>query len=317
MFEQQTDDNHEFANRLRKNLKRLKPWLKRTDTNSYRIYDADLPHYNVAVDIYDNWAIVQEYAAPKEVPEEKARQRLQEVLIHVPKALGISPSNMAVKTRRQNKGKEQYEKVSAKGKRVVVHENQAQFYINPTDYLDVGLFLDHRDTRLQFKKLCRGKDVLNLFAYTGSVSVHAAQAGAKSVTTVDMSNTYLDWAKDNFALNKLNGAFQFVQADCTKWLVREHGKYDLMFIDPPSFSNSKRMDNTWDVQRDHVELLANAKQCLKENGKIFFSNNLRQFSLAKDELEALGFKIQNISASSIPEDFKRSPKIHQCWILSL
>ncbi|MDT0581576.1 bifunctional 23S rRNA (guanine(2069)-N(7))-methyltransferase RlmK/23S rRNA (guanine(2445)-N(2))-methyltransferase RlmL [Brumicola blandensis] len=317
VFEQQTDDNHEFANRLRKNLKRLKPWLKRTDTNAYRIYDADLPHYNVAVDIYDNWAIVQEYAAPKEVPEEKARQRLQEVLIHVPKVLGISPSNMAVKTRRQNKGKEQYEKVSSKGKRVVVHENQAQFYINPNDYLDVGLFLDHRDTRLRFKQLCRAKDVLNLFAYTGSVSVHAAQAGANSVTTVDMSNTYLDWAKDNFALNKLNGAFQFVQADCTKWLAREHGKYDLMFIDPPSFSNSKRMDNTWDVQRDHVELLANAKQCLKENGKIFFSNNLRQFTLAKSDIEALGFNVENISASSIPEDFKRSPKIHQCWILSL
>ncbi|MFQ3250619.1 bifunctional 23S rRNA (guanine(2069)-N(7))-methyltransferase RlmK/23S rRNA (guanine(2445)-N(2))-methyltransferase RlmL [Glaciecola sp.] len=317
IFESQTDENHEFANRLRKNLKRLKPWIKRCNTNAYRIYDADLPHYNLAIDIYNDWVIVQEYAAPKDVPEEKAKQRLQEALIHIPKVLGIPSSKMVVKVRRQNKGKEQYEKVDRKGHKVIVHENQAQFYINPTDYLDVGLFLDHRDTRLMFKQQCANKDVLNLFAYTGSVSVHAAQAKAKSVTTVDMSNTYLDWAKENFALNKLNGAFHFEQADCLKWLKRHHGKYDLMFIDPPSFSNSKRMDDTWDVQRDHVSLLSDAKECLNPGGKIFFSNNLRQFKLDLDAVQALGFNIEDITQKSIPEDFKRNPKIHKCWILSL
>jgi 23S rRNA (guanine2445-N2)-methyltransferase / 23S rRNA (guanine2069-N7)-methyltransferase len=168
-----------------------------------------------------------------------------------------------------------------------------------------------------FKQQCANKDVLNLFAYTGSVSVHAAQAKAKSVTTVDMSNTYLDWAKDNFALNKLNGAFQFVQADCLKWLAHNHAKYDLMFIDPPSFSNSKRMDDTWDVQRDHVALLTDAKEGLKAGGKLFFSCNLRQFKLDNDAVAALGFNIEDITQKSIPEDFKRNQKIHKCWILSL
>lgn len=317
VFESQSDENHEFANRLRKNIKRLKPWIKRSNTNAYRIYDADLPHYNLAIDIYNDWVVVQEYAAPKDVPEDKAKQRLQEALIHIPKVLGIPSSKMAVKVRRQNKGKEQYEKVAQRGQRVVVHEHGAQFYINPTDYLDVGLFLDHRDTRLLFKQQCENKDVLNLFAYTGSVSVHAAKAKAKSVTTVDMSNTYLDWAKDNFTLNKLNGSYQFIQADCLKWLTREHGKYDLMFIDPPSFSNSKRMDDTWDVQRDHVSLLSDAKACLKAGGKIFFSNNLRQFKLDQTAVEELGFQVEDITQKSIPDDFKRNQKIHKCWILSL
>jgi 23S rRNA (guanine2445-N2)-methyltransferase / 23S rRNA (guanine2069-N7)-methyltransferase len=316
IFESQTDENHEFANRLRKNIKRLKPWIKRSNTNAYRIYDADLPHYNLAIDIYNDWIVVQEYAPPKDVPEEKAKQRMQEALIHIPKVLGIPSSKMSVKVRRQNKGKEQYEKVAQKGQRVIVQEHEAQFYINPTDYLDVGLFLDHRDTRLLFKQHCANKDVLNLFGYTGSVSVHAAQGKAKSVTTVDMSNTYLDWAKDNFALNKINGPFQFVQADCLKWLTRQHGKYDLMFIDPPSFSNSKRMDDTWDVQRDYVSLLSDAKDCLKEGGKIFFSTNLRQFKIDQEAVKALGFSIEDITQKSIPEDFKRNPKIHKCWILS-
>ncbi len=317
VFESQSDDNHEFANRLRKNLKRLKPWLKKSDTNAYRVYDADLPHYNLAIDVYNDWVVVQEYAAPKDVPEEKAKQRLQEALIHIPKVLGIPSSKMTLKVRKQKLGKEQYEKVDGKGQRVIVHENQAQFYINPTDYLDVGLFLDHRDTRLMFKQHCANKDVLNLFAYTGSVSVHAAQAKAKSVTTVDMSNTYLDWAKDNFALNKLNGAFQFIQADCLKWLAHNHAKYDLMFIDPPSFSNSKRMDDTWDVQRDHVALLTDAKEGLKAGGKIFFSTNLRQFKIDSEGIAALGFNLEDITQKSIPEDFKRNQKIHKCWILSL
>ena len=317
IFESQTDDNHEFANRLRKNLKRLKAWIKRSDTNAYRVYDADLPHYNVAIDIYNDWVVVQEYAAPKDVPAEKAKQRLQEALIHIPKVLGIPASKMSVKVRRQTKGKEQYEKVDKKGHKVIVHENQAQFYINPSDYLDVGLFLDHRDTRLLFKQQCAKKDVLNLFAYTGSVSVHAAQGNAKSVMTVDMSNTYLDWAKENFALNNLSGAYQFEQADCLKWLKRQHGQYDLMFIDPPSFSNSKRMDDTWDVQRDHASLLSDAKACLKPAGKIFFSTNLRQFKLDVDALEELGFTIEDITQKTIPEDFKRNQKIHKCWILSL
>jgi 23S rRNA (guanine2445-N2)-methyltransferase / 23S rRNA (guanine2069-N7)-methyltransferase len=316
-FESKLDENHEFANRLRKNLKKLQPFIKKNTTNAYRVYDADLPHYNLAIDRYDNWVVVQEYAAPKNVPEEKAKQRLQEALLYIPKVLDIDPSQMSVKVRRQNKGKQQYEKVDKKGLRLTVFENQAQFYVNPTDYLDVGLFLDHRDTRQLFKQHCKDKNVLNLFAYTGSVSVHAAMGTAKSVTTVDMSNTYLEWAKDNFKLNNLSGNFEFIQADCLTWLSRCHNKYDLMFIDPPSFSNSKRMNDTWDVQRDHLKLLSDAKACLSENGKIFFSNNLRQFKLDEAALIELGFKVKDISNQTIPIDFARNQKIHKCWILSL
>jgi len=316
-FESKLDENHEFANRLRKNIKKLQPFIKKNTSNAYRIYDADLPHYNMAIDCYDNWVVVQEYAAPRDVPEDKAKQRLQEALLYIPKVLNIDPAKMSVKVRRQTKGKQQYDKVDKKNVRLTVYEHDAEFYVNPTDYLDVGLFLDHRDTRLLFKERSQNKNVLNLFAYTGSVSVHAAKGKAKSVTTVDMSNTYLEWAKDNFKLNNLSGNFQFIQADCTKWLQRNHAKFDLMFIDPPSFSNSKRMDDTFDVQRDHVELLSQAKASLSEGGEIFFSNNLRQFKLDDAALSELGFSIKDITKQTIPVDFARNPKIHQCWILSI
>ncbi|WP_032094112.1 MULTISPECIES: bifunctional 23S rRNA (guanine(2069)-N(7))-methyltransferase RlmK/23S rRNA (guanine(2445)-N(2))-methyltransferase RlmL [unclassified Alteromonas] len=307
--------NHEFANRLKKNLKKLKPWLKNADTNCYRIYDADLPDYNVAVDKYGDWLVVQEYAPPKTVSEDKARRRLQEVLLHLPAVTGIAPKNIVLKVRSQQKGTKQYEKFNQSGDMMEVYENGARFLVNLTDYLDTGLFLDHRDTRQIVMNMAKGKDVLNLFSYTGSVSVFAAKGGAKSVTTVDMSNTYLDWAKKNVALNKLDGPHAFVQADCTTWLADHKGKYDLIFIDPPSFSNSKRMSNTWDVQRDHVDMLTRAKACLNENGTVIFSNNKRGFKLDTQALEALGFGIENITSKTIPEDFARKGKIHQCWTL--
>ncbi|NDW20057.1 bifunctional 23S rRNA (guanine(2069)-N(7))-methyltransferase RlmK/23S rRNA (guanine(2445)-N(2))-methyltransferase RlmL [Alteromonas hispanica] len=309
--------NHEFANRLKKNLKKLKPWLKNADTNCYRIYDADLPDYNVAIDKYDDWLVVQEYAPPKTVSEDKARKRLQEVLLHLPAVTGIAPKNIVLKVRSQQKGTKQYEKINQSGDMMEVYENGARFLVNLTDYLDTGLFLDHRDTRQIVMKMAKGKDVLNLFSYTGSVSVFAAKGGAKSVTTVDMSNTYLDWAKKNVALNKLEGPHAFVQADCTAWLADHKGKYDLIFIDPPSFSNSKRMSNTWDVQRDHVDMLTRAHACLNKNGTVIFSNNKRGFKLDNSALEALGFTIENITQQTIPEDFARKGKIHQCWTLKL
>ena len=265
--------NHEFANRLKKNLKRMKSWIKSANTNCYRIYDADLPDYNVAVDRYGDWLVVQEYAPPKTVSEDKARKRLQEVLLHLPAVTGVSPKHIALKVRSQQKGTKQYERINQSGEMMEVFENDARFLVNLTDYLDTGLFLDHRNTRQKVKALSKNKDVLNLFSYTGSVSVFAAKGGAKSVTTVDMSNTYLEWAKKNIALNKLSGPHAFIQADCTTWLGTHKGKYDLIFIDPPSFSNSKRMQNTWDVQRDHVKMLTDAKACLKEQGTIIFSNN--------------------------------------------
>lgn len=309
--------NHEFANRLKKNLKRLKPWLKKQDTNCYRIYDADLPDYNVAIDRYDDWLVVQEYAPPKDVPPEKAQRRLQEVLLHLPAVTGISPKQITLKVREQKKGKAQYEKVQSQGNRFSVYENGAQLLVNLTDYLDTGLFLDHRETRQLVKSMAKGKDVLNLFSYTGSVSVAAAKGGARSITTVDMSRTYLDWAKDNFKLNKLNGLFHFIQADCTSWLEQHREKYDLIFIDPPSFSNSKRMQTTWDVQRDHVDMLSNAHKCLKPGGTLIFSNNKRGFKIDETAMNELGFTVTNISKDTIPFDFERHSNIHQCWILQL
>ncbi len=309
--------DHEFANRLKKNLKRLKSWIKKTDTNCYRIYDADLPDYNVAIDRYDDWLVVQEYAPPKTVSEDKARKRLQEVLLYLPTVTGVSPKQIALKVRSQQKGTKQYEKFNQTGEMMTVHENGAQFLVNLTDYLDTGLFLDHRNTRQKVMQLAKGKDVLNLFSYTGSVSVFAAKGGAKSVTTVDMSKTYLDWAKKNVALNKLQGPHAFIQADCTTWLSDHKGKYDLIFIDPPSFSNSKRMQSTWDVQRDHIMMLTHAHKCLNEKGTIIFSNNKRGFKLDSAALETLGFEIENITKETIPEDFARKGNIHQCWVLTL
>ena len=309
-------EDHPFANRVRKNLKRLKGWLKQQQTNCYRIYDADLPEYNVAVDRYDDWLVVQEYAPPKNIPEEKARRRLQEALLHLPAVTGISSKQIALKVRAQQKGTKQYEKLDKAGQTLQVHENGALFHVNLTDYLDTGLFLDHRITRQIVRSKASNKDVLNLFCYTGSVSVFAAMGGARSVTSVDMSNTYLDWAKQNFRLNTLNGAHAFIQADCTTWLDDHKGSYDLMFIDPPSFSNSKRMQSTWDVQRDHVALLTAAHAHLRDGGEIVFSNNKRGFKLDEAALSTLGFKIENITRKTIPEDYSRHASIHQCWVLT-
>jgi 23S rRNA (guanine2445-N2)-methyltransferase / 23S rRNA (guanine2069-N7)-methyltransferase len=309
----------EFSNRLSKNVNRLKSWRKRSNTNAYRIYDADLPNYNFAIDCYADWVIVQEYAPPKTIPEVVAQERLAKAILHIPHILQVDKKKIVLKVRKKQEGKNQYQKVDAKQTLIKVEENQATFLINPSDYLDVGLFLDHRLTRQRFAGECRNKHVLNLFCYTGSVSVHAALQGAKSITSVDMSNTYIQWAKDNFAVNNLHGAYEFIQADCLTWLSRcaTAQKFDVMFIDPPSFSNSKRMDNDWDVQRDHVSLLSDAKEMLAKSGKIYFSNNLRSFKLKQDEVEALGFTVANISAQTIDEDFKRNQKIHHCWILTL
>jgi 23S rRNA (guanine2445-N2)-methyltransferase / 23S rRNA (guanine2069-N7)-methyltransferase len=305
----------EFANRLKKNIKQLQRFLKSVSTNAYRIYDADLPDYNVAIDVYGDWLVVQEYAPPKTIPEQKARRRLNDVVIQLPSITGFDPKKIAVKVRSQQKGKAQYQKVSDQSNNIIVHENGAQFYINPTDYLDCGLFLDHRITRQVVAKRAKNKDVLNLFAYTGSVSVHCAMQGARSITTVDLSKTYTDWAKRNFKLNQLSGAYHFQQADCLTWFETHSASFDLMFIDPPSFSNSKRMASTWDVQRDHIKMLSQAYNHLNQDGEIIFSTNLRQFKMDVEAARAIGFKLDNISSQTLPDDFKRNPKIHQCWLL--
>jgi len=197
---------------------------------------------------------------------------------------------------------------------ITINEHGALFKINLWDYLDTGLFLDHRKTRQIVAKKAKDKKVLNLFAYTGSVSVQAALHGASAITTVDMSNTYLNWAQDNFALNKLNGhKYQFVQADCLEWLKKSKDQFELIFIDPPTFSNSKRMEDSFDVQRDHVTLLTDALSSLADGGEIFFTNNKRNFKMDFEAMEKLGLQAIAMSDVTRDKDFARNKHIHNSW----
>ena len=305
-----------FANRLSKNLKKLEKWAARENVECYRIYDADLPEYNVAIDRYADYVIIQEYRAPKEIEAGKVRRRFLDVVSTARYMLNLTDDKLVIKVRERQKGRQQYEKLDTKKQSLVVHEGQAKLIVNLQDYLDTGLFLDHRPTRLRIANMAKGKDFLNLFCYTATASVHAALGGAKSTTSVDMSKTYLAWGEDNFAENGIKGKHEFIQQDCIKWLQHAHEMYDLIFIDPPTFSNSKRMSDVFDVQDDHLALLTSASERLNDNGEIIFSNNKRGFKLDVEAIKALGFYVKDISQSSIPEDFKRNNKIHQCWILT-
>ncbi|PKF63868.1 bifunctional 23S rRNA (guanine(2069)-N(7))-methyltransferase RlmK/23S rRNA (guanine(2445)-N(2))-methyltransferase RlmL [Psychromonas sp. psych-6C06] len=305
-----------FANRLSKNLKKLEKWAQRENVECYRLYDADLPEYNVAIDRYGEYIIIQEYRAPKEIELGKTRRRFLDVVSTVRYMLDLSDDKLVIKVRERQKGRKQYEKMDAKKQSLIMHEGPAKLIVNLQDYLDTGLFLDHRPVRLKIGKMAQGKDFLNLFCYTATASVHAALGGAKSTTSVDMSNTYLAWGEKNFAENGIKGQHQFIQQDCIKWLQHAHETFDLIFIDPPTFSNSKRMSDVFDVQDDHVDLLTSASARLNAGGEIIFSNNKRNFKLDLDAIKALGFYVKDISKASIPEDFKRNQKIHQCWILS-
>ncbi|HBV91277.1 MAG TPA: bifunctional 23S rRNA (guanine(2069)-N(7))-methyltransferase RlmK/23S rRNA (guanine(2445)-N(2))-methyltransferase RlmL, partial [Pantoea sp.] len=263
----------DYANRLRKNVKKLEKWARQEGIECYRIYDADLPDYNVAVDRYGDWVIIQEYAPPKTIDPNKARQRLFDVISATLSVLQLPADRLIMKTRERQKGKAQYQKLSEKGDYFEVKEFNARFWVNLTDYLDTGLFLDHRIARKMLGQMSQGKDFLNLFAYTGTASVHAGLGGARSTTTVDMSRTYLEWAERNLRLNGLTGRqHRLMQADCLSWLNESDENFDLIFIDPPTFSNSKRMEESFDVQRDHMMLMRNLKRLLRRGGTIMFSN---------------------------------------------
>ncbi|MGS0695471.1 bifunctional 23S rRNA (guanine(2069)-N(7))-methyltransferase RlmK/23S rRNA (guanine(2445)-N(2))-methyltransferase RlmL [Shewanella sp. 0m-4] len=306
-----------FANRIKKNFKQLEKWAKKEGIDSYRLYDADLPEYNVAVDKYLDYVVIQEYSAPSEIPEAVTKRRLTDVLISLPSAIGIDPNHIILKTRERKKGTNQYEKLAASKLELITTEYGAKFKLNLREYLDTGLFLDHRLTRKLVGEKSKGRSVCNLFSYTGSASVHAALGGAASVTTVDMSNTYIDWAKENFALNGLNSdKYQFVQANCLQWMKRTHDRFDLIFIDPPTFSNSKRMEDSFDVLRDHVDMLANVFKLLNPGGEIIFSNNKRKFKMEVEQLEAFGMSVKNIDSQTLPMDFKRNPHIHNTWLIT-
>ena len=307
----------DFANRLQKNIKKIEKWAKQQALDAYRLYDADLPEYNLAVDRYGDHIVVQEYAAPKNIDENKARQRLLDAVNVTLKVTGVETNKLVLKVRQKQKGTNQYEKLANKGEYFYVNEYGAKLWVNLTDYLDTGLFLDHRLTRKMLGEMAQGKDFLNLFAYTGSATVHAALGGAKSTTTVDMSNTYLNWAEQNLLLNDIEGKqHKLIQADCLQWLEKCDCRFDLIFVDPPTFSNSKRMEASWDVQRDHIKLMTNLKRILRPNGTIVFSNNKRGFKMDFATLEELGFNAVLISHKTLPLDFERNKQIHNCWLIT-
>lgn len=301
-----------FANRLRKNLRNLGRWARQNDITCYRLYDADLPEYAVAVDLYEQWVHVQEYEAPATVDAKKAESRLREALAVLPTVLEVPAGNVFLKVRRRQKGTSQYEKFDRRGEFHEVREGECRFLVNFTDYLDTGLFLDHRPTRQLLRQMAPAKSFLNLFAYTGAATVYAAAGGARATTTVDLSSVYLDWAKRNLALNGFSGPqHEYVRADCLEWLQRERRRFDLIFLDPPTFSTSKRMEATFDVQRDHVQLLRTAGGLLAAGGMLIFSNNNRRFKMDCESLPEL--QIEDISRQTIPRDFERNPRIHNCW----
>ena len=308
----------DFANRLQKNIKKIEKWAKQQGLDAYRLYDADLPEYNLAVDRYADHIVVQEYAAPKNIDENKARQRLLDAVNATLQVTGIETNKLILKVRKKQKGTNQYEKLANKGEYFYVNEYGAKLWVNLTDYLDTGLFLDHRLTRKMLGEMAQGKDFLNLFSYTGSATVHAALGKAKSTTTVDMSNTYLNWAEQNLLLNDIEGKqHKLIQADCLQWLEKCDRQFDLIFVDPPTFSNSKRMEDSWDVQRDHIKLMTNLKRILRPNGTIVFSNNKRGFKMDFAKLEELGLSAVEISHKTLPLDFERNKQIHNCWMVTL
>jgi 23S rRNA (guanine2445-N2)-methyltransferase / 23S rRNA (guanine2069-N7)-methyltransferase len=327
-----------FANRLEKNLKRLGKQAQRAQVSCYRLYDADMPEYSFAIDRYAVAAAdavapadtvhlyVQEYAAPPSIEPEAARRRRREALSILPGVLQVPPERIHLRLRRRQSGPDQYQRLAgaqpaagapgpdASQRMLTVEEGGLKFLVNLDDYLDTGLFLDHRLTRARLRERARGARFLNLFCYTASATVYAASGGARASVSLDMSNRYLEWAAENFTLNGLDPALHRLErADCREWLraPRTDAVFDLIFLDPPTFSNSKRMQGVLDVQRDHPELIEQCMRLLAPRGVLLFSTNAQRFRL-DPQLEQR-WRVVDISAQSLPFDFERNPRIHCCF----
>ncbi|MFG6667937.1 bifunctional 23S rRNA (guanine(2069)-N(7))-methyltransferase RlmK/23S rRNA (guanine(2445)-N(2))-methyltransferase RlmL [Halomonas sp. HNIBRBA4712] len=313
--ERQLSENAQmFANRLAKNQKRLKKWLKQSGETCYRIYDADMPEFALAIDRYGDQIHVQEYAAPKSVNAAQAQKRLFDALEVLPEALGVRASAIHVKRRERQAGHAQYQKRGSSNERFEVREGQARLWVNLRDYLDTGLFLDHRPVRRMLGEMSTNKRFLNLFCYTATATVQAALGGASDSVSVDMSNTYLEWAKENFALNGLDARRHRVEReDCFRWLERAESQFDLIFMDPPTFSNSKKMRDTLDIQRDHPRLIELAMARLAPGGTLVFSNNQRRFTF--DEALTERFDVEEITARTFDPDFQRRANAHHVFTL--
>ena len=311
-----------FGNRIAKNLKRLRAWTKREAVSCYRIYDADMPEYAFAIDRYEaadvsrQWLYVQEYAAPDDIPQEEVKRRRAEALAALPETTGVARADIHLRTRKRMSGSQQYEKQAERREFFVVAESGLKFAVNFEDYLDTGLFLDHRITRQRLRDQSANKKFLNLFAYTGSATVYAAAGGARDTVTVDLSYTYLDWARRNLRLNGFaDASHELVQADAREWLKSAKPGFDLIFLDPPTFSNSARMQGVLDILRDHVELIDACMRLLAKDGLLVFSTNAQKFRL--DPALSARYAIEDISRKTLPPDFERNAKIHRCFELRL
>lgn len=318
----------QFVARLRKAAKERRKWARREGVTCYRLYDSDLLDYAVAIDVYEGareaegktFLHIAEYKPPASVDADRARRRLSDVLSLAPVALGVPADHVFVKTRQRAKGGSQYRLDARRAYITHVSEAGLVFEVDLSSYLDTGLFLDHRETRMKIGQMARGARFLNLFAYTGTATVHAAHGGARTTTTVDLSNTYVAWAKRNMELNGFTGReHAFVRDDVMSWITqarRAGERFDLAFVDPPTFSNSKSMGSrTWDVQRDHAELLIGVSRLLSDDGVAVFSCNLRTFKPDVDRLAKYGVEIEDVSAETIPHDFSRTPNIHRCYLV--
>jgi 23S rRNA (guanine2445-N2)-methyltransferase / 23S rRNA (guanine2069-N7)-methyltransferase len=311
-------------------MRNLRRQLSREGITCFRAYDADLPEYAAAIDVYrgwpeddadagdeamaQTWLHVQEYAPPASIDVNVAQARWRDLQRAAREALGVPRERTVTKTRARGKGGSKYGRFAAREEFLVVEEGGLRFLVNLRDRIDTGLFLDHRLVRARLRELSRGCDVLNLFAYTGTASVYAAAGGARSTTSVDLSQSYLEWASRNLVLNGFDGsAHVLARADAVTFLAESRARFGLIYVDPPTFSNSKRAGD-FDVQRDHVGLLDACARRLRDDGVIVFSNNFRRFKLDVDALSRT-FAIEDVSRASIPADFARRPHIHGCWLL--
>lgn len=308
-----------LANRLRKNLKHIGRWAQQKGIECYRLYDADMPEYSFAIDVYqDEQQVIrvhmQEYKAPASISEDDAAQRRKQAVVAVQNVMELPGDKVAIKVRERQKGKQQYQPTERDGEDIIVNEGDARLIVNLEKYLDTGLFLDHRPMRRYVNEIAHGKDVLNLFCYTGSVTVQAALGGARHTVSVDLSRTYINWARRNLELNGLDlYQNELVELDCITYLQKYRDKFDLIFLDPPTFSNSKSTDNVLDIQRDHAMLIDLCMKRLNAGGLLIFSNNMRRFKM--DDAVAEQFDVQDYSAQSLDKDFERNARIHQTWLI--
>lgn len=307
------DKSSPLKNRIRKNYRHVRKWAKKTATNCFRIYDREIRDYPLAIDFYDGRFCVQYFSRSRQI-EEPPQELIEEATRALCSLFGASTESIYWRTRAKQKETRQYEKLGESSDFFTVLEYGVKFKVNLVDYLDTGLFLDHRETRQVVASYSAGKRVLNLFAYTCSFSIHAAAAGSSFTKSVDMSNTYTAWGRDNFALNSLSSKENVViRADCLKFLDEEFRlgtKYDIIIIDPPTISRSKKMDQLFDIQVDYIPLLSKALKLLSEGGIIFFSTNSRKFSLDPSQFQSCS--LEEITNKTLPIDF-HDPKIHRCW----